>query len=71
MIDNCTLNNNKAQVSIVEIEGRKLIVYLKTVARFEVIIEDIATGERVFSNGAFTTPEQAFNDAFSRLSHND
>ena len=70
MIDDCMLNNNKTQVSIIEINGRKLIVYLKMVAKFEIMLEDVETKERVFSDadGFFRTPEEAFDNAFKKLS---
>ena len=68
MINKSTLENSKVEVSIVEIDDRKVIVYLNRVGSFKVMLEDIDTRERAFSEGSFKCPEEAFEDAFKRLS---
>lgn len=66
MLHDSQIHNNKVQVSIMELDGREYIVYLKTVGTFKCYLEDLETRKRSVSD-SFMTQAEAVEDAWNKI----
>ncbi|MWV44924.1 hypothetical protein GRF59_14980 [Paenibacillus sp. HJL G12] len=60
------INNNKVQVSIVNIQGDDYILYLHTVGLYKCMLEQIESRERAISK-QYDNPVDAVTDAYEQL----
>ncbi|QWU14376.1 hypothetical protein SAMN04487895_101682 [Paenibacillus sophorae] len=66
MINDSQIHNNKVQISIMELDGREYIVFLKTVGMFKCYLEDFETKKRSVSD-SFMTQAEAVEDAWNKM----
>ncbi|MBE7896217.1 hypothetical protein G7L40_20055 [Paenibacillus polymyxa] len=65
-VNSAEVNNNKTQVSIMELDGRTYIVYLKTVGMYQCYLEDFETKKRA-SSDKHENASDAIEDAWRQI----